>query len=150
MKKSEEPIIVEETFDTSIEDVWNAITVPERMRQWYFNNIASFEPKVGYETRFVVQVEERTFPHVWKVTLVVPMKRICYEWQFDGYPGRGVSDFELYKSGSRAGLRLTYTVLDDFPDDIPEFKRESGVQGWNFLIRGNLTQYLQQSQSMDD
>jgi uncharacterized protein YndB with AHSA1/START domain len=34
MRKDDEPIIVEQTFNTSIETVWDAITKVERMRQW--------------------------------------------------------------------------------------------------------------------
>ncbi|MBV7340092.1 SRPBCC domain-containing protein, partial [Chloroflexi bacterium TSY] len=109
--------------------------LPESKEQWFFNNIESFEPKVGFETRFVVQVEDRNYPHLWKLTEVVPMKKICYEWRFEGYPGSAISEFEIYEVGNRARLRLTYTVVEDFPDNIPEFERKSGVEGWNYFIK---------------
>lgn len=41
MKKNDEPIIVEETFNTSIDNVWSAITEVDKMRRWYFKNIPS-------------------------------------------------------------------------------------------------------------
>jgi len=33
-------------------------------------------------------------------------------------------------------------VLEDFPQDIPEFKRESGLAGWTYLILESLQKYL--------
>ena len=68
MRKEDEPIVVEQTFNASIETVWNAITDIDQMRQWYFENIPSFEPKVGFETQFNVQCQGRDFLHMWKVT----------------------------------------------------------------------------------
>ena len=95
MKKADEPIVVEQIFDTSKENVWDAITVLDQMKQWFFDNIDSFEPVAGFETRFVIKVEDRIFPHVWKLTEVVPLKRITYDWRYDGYPGSSIVVFEL-------------------------------------------------------
>jgi len=54
MKKNEEPIIVEQTFNTSVDTVWNALTEIDQMRKWYFESIPSFKPEVGFETQFNV------------------------------------------------------------------------------------------------
>lgn len=48
------------------------------MRQWFFENIESFKPEVGFETQFNVQAESRNFLHMWKIIEVVPMKKIVY------------------------------------------------------------------------
>ena len=32
-----------------------------------------------------------------------------------------------------------------YPKDIPEFKRESGEAGWDYLINKNLVEFLQKS-----
>jgi hypothetical protein len=40
-------------------------------------------------------------------------------------------------------LRLTYIVIEKFPEDIPEFTRESGMVGWNYFIRKKLKEYLE-------
>jgi hypothetical protein len=40
-------------------------------------------------------------------------------------------------------LRLTAQVLEDFPEDIPEFKRESGVEGWTYFIKKSLKEFLE-------
>ncbi len=41
MKDAKEPIVVEQTFNTSINNVWNAITKVDQMRKWFFENIES-------------------------------------------------------------------------------------------------------------
>lgn len=143
MKDGDQPIIVEQLFDASLEKVWNALTVVAEMTQWYFPNIPAFEPVVGFETTFIVQVEDRVFPHVWKLTEVMPMRKIAYNWQFEGYDGRAVSVFELSQVDQRTRLTLTFSVIEKFPEHIPEFKRESGVNGWNYLIKESLIAHLE-------
>ena len=145
MRKNDEPIIIEQTFHRSIETVWNAITVIEQMRQWYFENIPSFEPEVGFETQFNVQSQDRNFLHVWKVTEVVPLKMITYNWKYKGYPGDSYVMFELFKQNNLTKLRLTHQVQESFPEDIPEFARESGVEGWTFFISKRLKEFLEKN-----
>ena len=87
MRKNEEPIIVEQIFNTSVDTVWNAITEIDQMRQWYFETIPSFKPEVGFETQFNVQSQDRNFMHLWKVTEVVPLKMIGYSWKYEGISG---------------------------------------------------------------
>jgi len=142
MNSTGEPIIVEQYFDTSIENVWNALTVIDEMTQWYFPNIPSFEPIEGFTTTFTVQVEDRIYPHLWKIIEVIPMKKIAYEWKIDGYSGSSISLFELSEERNQTKLILTATVVEKFPDNIPEFKRESAVAGWNYLINESLRNYL--------
>ena len=75
MRKNDEPIIVEQIFSLPIEVVWNSITEVDVMRQWYFENIPSFKPEVGFETKFNVESQGRNFLHMWRVTEVVPKKK---------------------------------------------------------------------------
>ena len=142
MKKTEEPIIVTQIFDTSLKNVWEAITVLDKMKQWFFDNIPSFEPTVGFETRFDIKVEDRIFPHLWKLTEVVPLKSITYDWRYEGYSGSSLVVFELNEEADRTRLTLTNTVVEDFSDKIPEFTRESGIDGWSYFIKNSLKHYL--------
>ena len=143
MKINEEQVVVEEIFNASINRVWKSITVNDEMIQWYFENIPSFEAEVGFETQFNVENEGRVFPHLWKVTEVEPNKKITYTWKFDGYPGDSFVEFELFEQGSKTRLKVSVTVLEDFSDDIPEFRRESCVGGWEYFIKGRLKEYLE-------
>jgi len=40
-------------------------------------------------------------------------------------------------------LILTHKVEESFPDDIPEFSRESGFGGWKFFIKKSLKEFLE-------
>ncbi len=143
MKVSEDPVVVEEEFDCSLLSVWEAITEVEQMRAWYFDNIPEFEAAVGFETQFLVVNEGREFPHLWRITEVVPMEKIAYEWRFGGYPGRGLVAFELSEDNGATRLQLTNRVLEDFPDEVPEFRRESCLEGWRYLLGESLRAYLE-------
>lgn len=140
------PIIVEHKFDTPVSKIWNAITVLSEMKQWYFAVIPAFEPKVGFQTNFTVQVEDRVYPHQWTITEVIPQKKIAYEWRFQGYPGLGLSEFELFEENNKTRLQLTFTVIEKFPDHLPEFKRQSGLDGWNYFIKESLPNYINGSE----
>lgn len=142
MKTTEDPIIVEHIFNQSIKRVWNAITQLDEMTQWFFDNIPTFEPVEGFKTQFTVQSEDRFFPHVWEITEVIPKKKIVYNWSYSGYKGDSFVTFELIDYGHQTKLRLITQVIEDFPDDIPEFKWESCLAGWNYFIKDRLVTYL--------
>ena len=147
MKTTDDLIIFEQTFNASLESVWNAITDVNLMRKWYFNNIPDFEATVGCTTQFDVTNGDRNFLHQWKVTEVIPLKKLKYEWTFEGYKGRSTTLFELFAKENSTMLILNVEVLEDFPDDIPEFRRESCIGGWNYFINGRLKDFLSASSS---
>ena len=138
------PIRVLQTFDASIETVWKAITKLEQMHQWYFPNIPDFKPEIGFKTRFLIQNEGRNFTHIWKVKEVILHEIIGYSWNFEEYTGEGYSTFELAEKDEKTQLTLKSYVVVAFPDDIPEFKRESGQAGWDYLIKTSLVDYLKE------
>lgn len=143
-KMNQPPIIVEEKFQLDIGKVWKAITELNQMTQWFFENIPDFKPEVGFETQFNVKTPERDFLHVWKITEVEPLKKITYSWKYKGYSGEGTVIFELMEE-ERAGtkLRLTCIGIETFPQEIPEFTRESCEGGWNYFINERLKTYLE-------
>ena len=143
MKVSDAPVVVEHTFNTTPETVWRAISEPDLMRQWYFENIPDFKAEVGFQTRFDVESGDRVFPHLWRVTEVVPGERLAYDWKFEGYPGDSFVVWELFDQSDSTRLRLTVHVREDFPDDIPEFQRESCIGGWEYFIGQRLTEFLE-------
>jgi uncharacterized protein YndB with AHSA1/START domain len=145
MKKNDEPVVVEQTFSTDIDTVWKSITKIDLIRQWYFNTILSFKPEVGFETQFSVESGGRSFLHLWKVTEVVPLKRIVYNWKYDGITGDSFVVFELFRQNDMTTLRLTHQIKESFPDNIPEFSRESCVEGWTFFIRKSLREFLEKT-----
>ncbi len=55
MKKGE-PIEIEVDLPVSMDAAWQAITDPERMRQWYFPMLPDFKAEVGFSVEFNVDV----------------------------------------------------------------------------------------------
>ena len=145
MKASDDPVIVEQTFNKSPEKVWQAITEHDQMIQWYFDNIPSFKAEVGFETQFNIHNDGRDFMHMWNVTEVESLKKITYGWKFDGYVGDSFVTFEIFDEGDSTKLRLTATVTEDFEDGIPEFERESCIGGWQYFIQQRLKEFLEKN-----
>lgn len=142
MTDSDEPVIVEQTFQVSKKTLWNAITELNQMRQWFFENIEAFEPEIGFKTKFIIENEGRTFPHLWTIKEVELFKKIAYQWKYEGYAGDSEVTFDLIGQKNGIKLKLIHKVLKSFPQNIPEFRRESCLGGWNYFIKDRLKNYL--------
>jgi len=147
MEINSEPIVVEQTYSATADVVWKAITDKDQMRQCYFETIPDFKAEIGFETEFNVRAEGRDFPHQWKVTEVVPLKRIAYEWRYGGYTGESVVTWELSESLDGTKLRLTADGIETFPQDDPMFTRESGEAGWEYFLKESLKEFLERQSS---
>jgi uncharacterized protein YndB with AHSA1/START domain len=112
------------------------------MRQWYFEPIEDFRPEVGFETQFDIDTGGRVFRHQWKVTEVVQGTGITYTWRYEGLEGCGTTEWRLEKVDEGARLILTCTGMESFPQDIPEFTRESCRAGWEYFIQKSLFEFL--------
>ena len=137
-----EPIVVEQSFPVPPDVVWQAVTRPNLMRQWYFDQIEDFRPDVGFETQFDIEVNGRIFRHQWEVTEVVPGESITYSWRYEGYPGLGSTKWNLSKTDEGTQLTLISTGIESFSQDIPEFTRERGQAGWEYFIHERLPSFL--------
>ena len=137
-----EPIIVEQHFEKTMNVVWKAITEPDQMIKWFFENIPDFKPEVGFKTQFNVQSGERNFLHLWEIIDVDQGKKIVYDWRYQEYPGIGKVTFELMEKDGQTILKLINEGLESFPKDIPEFTKESCVGGWTYFIKERLKTYL--------
>lgn len=142
MSNRSQAIIVEQSFNKPKEEVWSAITDPDRMRKWFFENIPGFIPEVGFETRFNVDAGERQFMHLWRITEVIPFEKIVYNWKYENIEGNALVSFELFEQNPKTLLRLTNLRLETFPPNIPEFSRESCIGGWHYFIKQRLKNYL--------
>lgn len=145
MNKNEEPVIVEQALKASPEIVWKSITELEEMVKWYFDNIPEFKAEVGFKTQFNIESGERNFLHQWEITEVIPNKKIVYSWQYKDYPGLAYVSFDLINQNDKTLLKLTNTVIETFPDEVPEFRRESCIGGWEYFIKKRLKDYLEKS-----
>lgn len=143
MKTTDQPIVISETYPAPAARVWRAITDLTQMQQWYFENLPAFEAVIGFKTDFLIVNEGREFHHRWQVTDVTPEARLVYEWRVDSYQGRSETVWELKEEEGGTTLTLTCNILEGFPSDMVEFKRESGVEGWNYFLKDRLKSYLE-------
>ncbi|ULC58152.1 SRPBCC domain-containing protein [Flaviramulus sp. BrNp1-15] len=141
-------IIVEQTFNKPIATVWNSITKPLLMKQWFFEQIEDFEAKKGFKTQFIVKVENRVYTHLWEIIEVIPNKKIVYDWRYLEYKeGVGKVIFELSETNNKTKLTLTNEGLETFPKNVPEFSFESCEGGWDYFINQRLAQFLESNNS---
>ncbi|RLD28148.1 MAG: SRPBCC domain-containing protein [Bacteroidetes bacterium] len=142
MKTTDQPIIVEQLFNKSVIEVWRAVTEQDKMVQWFFKDIPEFKAEVGFKVQFNVKAPSRDFLHHWTITEVIPQQKIVYNWKYKDFKGDSYVTFELFEIENQTKLVLTAKVLEDFDDSIIEFKRESGVAGWNYFIKDSLVTFL--------
>ena len=137
-----QPFVIERTYNASTEKVWNAITTKEAMKQWYFD-LAEFKAEVGFEFEFDGGSPEKTYRHLCKVTEVIPGKKLTYSWRYDGYEGNSYVTWELFPEGDSTRLRLTHTGLETFPQNNPDFAKESFMAGWTEIIGESLKKFVE-------
>lgn len=142
MLKTDPPIITQQTLNKPIPEVWKAITNCTQMRLWFFDNIPNFKAEIGFKTQFNVQSENRNFMHLWTVVAVIPNKKITTNWKYQNIKGDSNVTFLLNKTPQGTLLTVTCEILEDFPQDIAEFKIESCQAGWNYFINERLKNYL--------
>ncbi len=140
---SNEPIVIERTFNSPVEKVWKALTNKEQMKKWYFN-VSDFKPVVGFEFTFEGSNEGKVFIHICKVTEVQVYKKLAYTWKYKGYGGESYLTFELFPGGDTTRLKLTHSGLETFPTETSDFARENFVQGWTHIINKSLKEYLEE------
>ena len=135
-------IVVEQNFPVSASIIWDALTSPEKMKEWYFD-LPDFKPELGCEFSFWGgPAEDRQYKHLCKITEVIPKKKIAYTWQYEGYPGLTEVSFELTESSDSTTVKLSHTGLESFPTDVPDFARKNFVEGWTWIIKTSLSEYI--------
>ena len=139
----EDPIAVNQAFNAPIEKVWNAITIRDQMIQWYFDMIPAFSATVGFELSFTIHHEGKDYVHLWKVTQVVEKKRLVYDWKYAGYPGASYVAWDLSELNGKTMLHFSHHGWQSFPQDNPDFSRESGTKGWQHIIQNRLREFLE-------
>lgn len=142
MSDRTQSIIVEQELSNPVEEVWNALTVHDLMLQWFFEDLPSFEAKVGFKTQFPVKSETRTFTHIWEVIKVDVLKSITLDWSYIEYPGNAQVRFEIEAREEGSLIRVINSNLSSFPDDIPEFQTESCRAGWTYFLQERLKAFM--------
>ncbi len=145
MDERAEPVVAEQSYNASRDLVWKAITEPDQMRRWFFEQIEDFQPEPGFETEFNIHHQGKDYHHQWKIIEVVPLEKIVYDWRYKGIPGDGMVIWELSETPEGTRLKLTSQGLETFPDDDPAFTRKAGQEGWDYFIRNRLREFLERN-----
>lgn len=136
------PIVLERTFNASTEEVWDAITDKEKMKEWYFD-IKEFKATVGFEFQFYAGDDKRQYLHLCQVTAVIPGRKLSYTWKYDHDSCVTLVTFELFPEGKKTRLKLTHEGTENFSTDHPELDRKNFVSGWDAIINNSLCTFLE-------
>lgn len=144
---TQEPLVIERSYNAPVDQVWKAITDKEEMKEWYFD-VSDFKPEEGFEFSFKGENEGRTYVHFCRVTKVIPLKKLTYTWRYEGQEGMSYLTFELFAEGERTRLKLTHEGLESFPQK-PDFKRENFIDGWTYITGTSLKDFLEKTKKTE-
>jgi len=132
-------VVIERVYDAPVEKVWQALTSPEALTQWFFD-IQKFKAEIGFQFQFMVEHEGFRYEHHCRVTEVVPLRRISYTWRYAGHEGDSLVTFELNAEGVKTRVKLTHSGLDTFPK-LPAFAQKNFEAGWTDLVGTSLKEF---------
>lgn len=137
------PFVIEQTYNAPVEKVWKAITDRDQMKQWYFE-LKEFKAEVGFEFQFEGGTKDEKYLHLCKVTEVIPNKKLTHSWRYDGYEGNSFVTWELFAEGDKTRVKLTHEGLESFPQNDPNFRRESFAKGWTHITGTSLKKFVEE------
>ncbi|WP_288789407.1 SRPBCC family protein [Elizabethkingia miricola] len=136
-------VIVTETYNVPVEQVWKAITDKDEMKIWYFD-IPNFVLKEGAVFDFFEPGDEKKYLHRCQVLGFEPNRFLKHTWTHPDH-SRGSSEllWELEKTDNGTKLTLTHTGLDSFSDAGADFAKENYKTGWNEILGKSLKNFLE-------
>lgn len=139
-----EPFVLERSFHAPADQLWQALTDKDKMKEWYFD-LDEFKAEPGFEFQFSAGTDDKKYLHICKVTVVIPGKKLAYSWKYKDYPGESLLSFELFAEGDFTRLKLTHSGLESFPQDNPDFARKSFEGGWDDIVNTSLKNYIERT-----
>jgi uncharacterized protein YndB with AHSA1/START domain len=97
---NKDPFVIERTYDAPADQVWQAITDKDQMKQWYFE-LEEFKPEVGFKFTFVGGSEEKSYLHLCEVVEVIEGKKLKHSWRYDNYEGNSFVTWEIFDEGDK-------------------------------------------------
>jgi len=99
----------EREYDAPLDDVWAAVTEPDRLRRWLAVGGAVLEPRVG--GRFELHMAPGEDETVWGAVLAFePPHLLEVEWRYEG-EDQSVLRIELEPRGARTLLVLDHRLV---------------------------------------
>lgn len=139
------PIKLERIYNAPIAKVWAALTEKELLKKWYFDFSEGFKPEVGHEFDWWAGFPEKQWLHRGKITEVIPGKKLAHTWEYPGYTGQSLVEWELTEFGkNQTKLNFTFRTLIPFDPKEEALKRKNFVEGWNHIIQVGLKEFVEQ------
>jgi len=116
------------------ERVWQAITTPEDIAQW-------FEP-IRFDRLAVGEALTFDWGGASEITLVEPLQRFGYRWQIaPPHPEQTLVIFALETVPEGTRITVTEEGFEGLPDEVRQKKLQDNTQGWEHEL-GELVAYL--------
>lgn len=110
------------------------------MRKWFFAEIESFTPTLGFSTAFAFEYQGKMFTHQWDIRAIKKNKKLVLGWKYKEYKGEAIAEFLLEPHAYGTQLFFSTQLLKPFPA-LKEFSPSSMETGWTELLKGRLTTY---------
>ena len=135
-------IKVEAVFNATQSQVWEALTMPEIMKVWYFT-IPNFELTEGKEFQFY-ENEGSNFLHVCKILKIEKQQLFQHTWTHPAQSkGSSVVTWEINEiEEGKVKVTLTHEGVENFADGGADFAPANYEMGWNALVKTSLRNYL--------
>jgi len=137
-------VVIERLYNAPVEKLWDALTNPAQMKQWYFD-IPGFKPEAGFEFQFYGEGKTgEKFLHLCKIIEAIKNKKLKHSWSYDGYEGNSFVTFELLKEEGKARLKLTHEGLETFPVTAnDDFAKANFQEGWTYITAVSLKEFIE-------
>lgn len=116
-------VVLSREYDTSLDDLWDAVTNPERLPRWFAPVRGDFRPGGRYGIEGNAEGE---------ITRCEPPRRLSLTWEFQD----NVSwvDLDLEEADSGARLTLAHTAPED--EHWKEYGPGAAGVGWDLAFFG--------------
>lgn len=120
--------------------VWQAITTPEQISQWFDSSMKwDFRLAVGEMITFSANGETLGSG---TIAVVEPPERFAFRWTPEpGNPAETVVTFALEAVAEGTRVTITEAGFEALPDDVRQRRRSMNAEGWGIALN-NLAAYL--------
>ena len=126
-----------------IEKVWNALTVKEQMKNWYFD-VPDFEPKIGNNFSFYGGDENEEYHHFCEIVDLIPNEKLKHSWTYPEISKeKTLVKWELKPENEGTIVTLTHKGLEAFEHLGENFKIHSFRKGWEDIVGKSLKEFVE-------
>lgn len=111
-------------------EVWEALTLKDKMKEWYFD-IPDFELRKGAVFNFFEPGGSNKFHHRCTIKEIIPEKKFSHTWTYPSHSnGESVVTWLLNEKNGATEVILQHNGIENFTDAGPEFAAENFQMGW--------------------